>query len=458
MLRLRITAAVVSVVGCVAAYGLAGAASTKTETEPYVQEQMPAGFQIVNTELEGPVFADAQGHTMYTWPSQTQRNGNLGELPGKPLCNDVHYRETAGMAIPYPAGLELPNADNRPTCIQHWPPVYAAADAQPVGNFTVLERTDGTKQWAYKEYALYTSHLDHKAGDTWGGTRRIVGKDPVSAGAKRLPAKPAPMVPPKFKVITNALGRMLLTDTDYSVYSYDKDTATTSNCTGTCAIDFDPLLASDTSVARGDWAVIERPGGRKQWTFRGKPLYRYLKDMKERAQDGSDQPGWHNVFLQRTPNPPRGFQTVVTDGGKILADPTGKTIYWYSCSEDTLDTLVCDDVNSPQEYRLAACGAGDVNRCLTTFPYVIADKTAKSDSTVWSIKDIDPKTGHYVAAGTPGSLHVWAFRERPIYTFSGDKEPGDLGADVWGEGFGEKNGFSAFWVRDLFIGNQGGID
>src|SRR5262249_51625474 len=153
MRRLRVLTAAISAVACVAACGLAGAAPTpKTDTEDYVREPLPPGFQVINTELEGPVFADAAGHTLYTWPSQTQRNSSVGEVAGKPECYDIRYRVTAGITIPYPAGLELPNADHRPTCIQDWPPVLAGADAKPVGNFTILDRTDGTKQWAYKEF------------------------------------------------------------------------------------------------------------------------------------------------------------------------------------------------------------------------------------------------------------------------------------------------------------------
>ena len=458
MARLRISTIALSVVGCLAFYGLAGAASTKTETEPYVSEPMPQGFQVVNTPLDGAVFANANGRTLYTWPSLTQRNGSYGDSGGKSYCNDTHYRETAGISIPYPAGLELPNADHRPTCIQYWPPVIAGADAKPVGNFTIIDRADGSKQWAYKDLPLYTSHLDHQPGEANGGSSRRLGKDSTSGGAPRKPAKPAAQVPPKFDVTTMLLGRMLVSDTGWSIYSYDKDTAKTSNCTGVCTADFDPMLAPDTAIPVGDWSVIERPGGRKQWAFRGKPLYRYFKDMKERAQDGSDQPGWHNVFLQRSASPPKGFHSVATDGGEVLTTPQGKTVYFYSCSEDTPDQLRCDDTNSPQEYRLAVCGAGDPERCLQTFPYIIADKDAKSDNLAWTIRDIDPKTGRYVAAGTPGSLHIWAFRDRPIYTFAGDKQPGDIVADVWGEAFGQKNGFSALWTRDLFVGNEGGQD
>ena len=458
MRRLRIVTAILAVAGGVAS---AQAAATRSEVEDYIREPMPAGIQVVISELEGAVFADAAGHTLYTWQFQSQRNSTVGDSVGKSECNDVLYKETVGIAIPYPAGLALPNAERRPTCVQHWPPMFVAVDARPVGNFSIITRSDGTRQWAYKEYPLYRSHLDHQPGETNGGTMRGAfysgggaGKDPNSSGAQRKPAKPTTVVPPKFDVVTVHLGRLLVDDTRYSVYSYDGDTATNANCVGDCLANWSPMLAPSAALPRGEWSIVDRPGGRKQWAFRGKPLYKYLKDSKPQAFDGGDVPGWHNVFLQHSVNPPKGFHPVDTDGGQVLAEPGGKAIYFYNCAEDTPDTLFCDAPDAAQEYRWAMCGNGDVDVCLKTFPYVIADKNAKSDNASWSVKDIDPKSGRYVAAGTPGSLHVWAFRDRPIYTFAGDKEPGDIIADGWGEGFGQKNGFSAFWIRDLFFGQS----
>ena len=52
------------------------------------------------------------------------------------------------------------------------------------------------------------------------------------------------------------------------------------------------------------------------------------------------------------------------------------------------------------------------------------------------------------AAGAPGSLHVWAYRDRPVYHCGRDKKPGDIDCDTWGEFNGSRNGFKAFWLRD----------
>jgi hypothetical protein len=52
---------------------------------------------------------------------------------------------------------------------------------------------------------------------------------------------------------------------------------------------------------------------------------------------------------------------------------------------------------------------------------------------------------------------VWAYRERPVYTYGADKKPGDADGDNFGEFNGARNGFRAFWVRDDFHDNTVGL-
>ena len=433
--------------GILTVHDRAAAAASPTPRMDYVSEPMPPGIQVLNTEFEGPVFADAEGHTLYRWPTVEQRNGSTGDTGEKiSNCSSVPIRVTSGYSSIYPAGELLPNADKRPSCTQYWPPVLAPVNARPIGAFDIIKRSDGAQQWAYRGYALYTSHLDHKPGDTNGGRIRR-GRDQYGTVA-REPVGPSPAAPPQFRVANMELGLMLTLANRFSVYTYGKDTAGKSNCNGSCLDEWKPVLAPEFTVAQGAWSVIERSGGAKQWAYRGKPLYTHVLDVKRTSYEGGDVPGWQNVFMQLSPQAPKGFGLVDTYGGQVRTAPGGKTIYFYQCAEDSLDSLACDTPDSPQVYRWAICGGGDPERCVKTFPYVLADKNAKSDSTSWSTRDIDPKTGRYVDAGTPGALHIWTFRDRPIYTFAGDKNPGDIGADSWGQDHGQTNGFTAVWVRD----------
>jgi predicted lipoprotein with Yx(FWY)xxD motif len=53
-------------------------------------------------------------------------------------------------------------------CLKRWTPLAAPADAVASGHWSVMTREDGSKQWAYQNFALYTYNGDAKAGDTRG--------------------------------------------------------------------------------------------------------------------------------------------------------------------------------------------------------------------------------------------------------------------------------------------------
>lgn len=75
-----------------------------------------------------------------------------------------------------------------------------------------------------------------------------------------------------------------------TLYTFDKDAAGSgkSVCNGPCAVNWPPLLAGDMDQASGDYSIITRDDGRKQWAFKGKPLYYWTKDSKpgDRTGDG----------------------------------------------------------------------------------------------------------------------------------------------------------------------------
>jgi len=97
---------------------------------------MMAGVTVHTTSL-GPTLADAKGMTLYTWGNDT--------IPGKSACNGP--------------------------CATNWLPLAAAADASPMGDWTIVTRDDGSKQWAYKGKPLYTYKMDTKEGDVVGNGR-----------------------------------------------------------------------------------------------------------------------------------------------------------------------------------------------------------------------------------------------------------------------------------------------
>ncbi|WP_433448385.1 COG4315 family predicted lipoprotein [Streptomyces sp. CA-142005] len=92
-------------------------------------------------------------------------------------------------------------------------------------------------------------------------------------------------------VVTDAKG--------WTLYRYDKDKASMSMCTGSCAQTWMPVVADGTPKAMGLKAkvgVITRGDGMKQVTLAGWPLYRYMGDTKVGEMNGQGKGGaWYVI-------------------------------------------------------------------------------------------------------------------------------------------------------------------
>src|SRR4051812_49132368 len=94
---------------------------------------MPAGVKTAKSAAGAEMLTDAKGMTLYTFAK---------DAAGKSNCNGQ--------------------------CAMNWPPLMAAADAKPMGDWTIVTRDDGTKMWAHKGMPVYTWVKDQKPGDTTG--------------------------------------------------------------------------------------------------------------------------------------------------------------------------------------------------------------------------------------------------------------------------------------------------
>src|SRR5262245_62814883 len=87
-------------------------------------------------------------------------------------------------------------------------------------------------------------------------------------------------------ILTNASGM--------SLYTFDNDTEGNSACTGSCATNWPPMMAGPSDKASGDYSIISRDDGSKQWAYKGKPLYLWSKDQKPGDKTGDGRNNiWH---------------------------------------------------------------------------------------------------------------------------------------------------------------------
>jgi predicted lipoprotein with Yx(FWY)xxD motif len=75
-----------------------------------------------------------------------------------------------------------------------------------------------------------------------------------------------------------------------TLYTFDRDAVGSgkSVCNGPCATNWPPLMASASDKASGDWTIVVRDDGSRQWAHRGKPVYYWVRDAKpgDRTGDG----------------------------------------------------------------------------------------------------------------------------------------------------------------------------
>jgi len=109
-------------------------AAALVATMPFAYADDYAGGAVKSAETaNGEILTDANGMTLYTFD-----------------------KDTSGVTNCY---------DN---CAVNWPPLIAASGAKAEGDYTLVERKDGSMQWAYKGMPLYLWKSDQKPGDVTG--------------------------------------------------------------------------------------------------------------------------------------------------------------------------------------------------------------------------------------------------------------------------------------------------
>jgi len=92
---------------------------------------------------------------------------------------------------------------------------------------------------------------------------------------------------------------MLVNDKGLTVYTFDRDVANSgkSVCNGDCAVKWPPVHADASARASGDYSIITRDDGSKQWAYKGKPLYTWPEDQEPGDKFGDDyNKVWHIIL------------------------------------------------------------------------------------------------------------------------------------------------------------------
>ena len=98
------------------------------------------------------------------------------------------------------------------------------------------------------------------------------------------------------KMMDTGIGSVLVDESGMTLYTFDKDESGKSNCYNQCAVNWPPFVAAAGDMASGDYTIVERTDGTKQWAYDGMPLYYWIKDDKPGDTTGDGVGGvWHVV-------------------------------------------------------------------------------------------------------------------------------------------------------------------
>jgi predicted lipoprotein with Yx(FWY)xxD motif len=213
----------------------------------------PAGVSIAKT-MKGWILADGKGMTLYVSDSDAPKK--------TPSCN----------------------AD----CMTKWRPLHAPQLATSDGDWSVVTRADGTKQWAYKDKPLYTYAGDFVAGDTLG--------DGAARGWRVLVLDPPKPVPAWLTVQSTDDADVYGDRAGMTIYVHD--IAHSRRVVGPAKAsddddgpmrrpqDWKPVLATADDKAVGDWTIVTRTNGNRQWAYKGLLAYTNVNDNKPGELNG----------------------------------------------------------------------------------------------------------------------------------------------------------------------------
>jgi len=103
---------------------------------------------------------------------------------------------------------------------------------------------------------------------------------------------------PQIQYVATPAGNVMADQRGMVLYTWDRDTAGASTCTGTCLTNWPLFKAAATDTPGGDWTIITRADGERVWAYKGKALYYYIQDTAPRDIKGNQPTGTWHVIVQ----------------------------------------------------------------------------------------------------------------------------------------------------------------
>ena len=344
----------------------------------------------------------------------------------------VRLGDADGRTLLFPAdggthGVRCPDE-----CAVEFPPLLAPADAEPFADWSPVRLPGGRLQWAYQSRPLHTWSREEEPGEV--ATNVGLAETANMKLAERAAAAGALMPPPEWRVarfepprsidapagiearLVSSAQAVVLTDFEgFTLYALDGDaTGDAETCSDRgCANDWLPVPAPALALDVGQFSVVTRGDGSRQWAYRGRPLYRYRGDLLPGDAHGRavDERRTMAVLTENF-RPPRVAVTALEGYGDALS-LDGMTLYTGSAFEKYWGGRNLRDSfkNAYSRGKQLGGNACADPGCLDTWRPFRASADARS-SGFWEV----------ITRGD-GSRQ-WAYKGYAVYTHAGDEAPG----------------------------------
>lgn len=317
-------------------------------------------------------------------------------------------------------------------CAKEYPPLLAARGARPTGDWTLVKRADRKEQWAYQGKPLYTWTKEESPGEvaTNVGLKAIANTktaENVNDPTTLFPLEGWSVVrftPAASMALPDGIdARMLysyesvvLTDfRGYTLYAFAGDAKTDKQvcAAATCKIAWVPAPAAALASPVGDFSIVGRADGTRQWAFKKQPLYVYSGDaLPGDALGAGVDSRWSVAVLTRNFTPPavaikrfEGYGDTFTVKNMTLYGGYAFGKRWGG--RNLRDTF---KDSYPKGKRLGTAACED--ECLKKWQPFLADAKAQS-------------SGFWEPIARADGTKQWAYKGYAMYTFTGDTAAGE---------------------------------
>ena len=318
-------------------------------------------------------------------------------------------------------------------CAQEFRPLTAARSARAFGDWSLLARADGSRQWAYQSHPLYTWARESEPGQV---SEDVAESEKPGQSFQFGPRKP-PLLPPhgwqvvRFnpaaslslpdgldaRLIASAQAVALVDVNGHTLYAFDGDARRDGQvCAASgCDIEWAPLTAPAIAAGSGAFSIVTRADGAQQWAYQGRPLYTYKGDkLADDVRGAGVDKRWTVAMVTENFHPAHVSIRTLNGYGDVVA-ANGMTLYGGYPFEkrwggrNLRDTFLHNAYYKGKQLGGGACIDAE---CLKSWRPLIAPQDAQSDG-VWE------------PIARPDGSRQRSYKGYALYSFSGDKVPGD---------------------------------